>query len=557
MVQTRINLRQADWEGSVSGFVSDEELQSASGVLQTQIDTRVTDGLNLGDGSGVFAQKNGTILEFKTLNGGLGIDIVANPVDTAEELDIVFNINEVPDLGPVVSGLFYRRDQNLESSFDGVTTEDYVFRIGDFDSHYTAVFAASGVFVGPASEGGKVVFANPDDTLETAVFERGFPGAFPALTLRGGRAIIMETFDTLVTVSGFWMGPTQRILMGDLEDYSFDTTLLYAKELANFGKKVTSVLVNDPLDGAGADTVGHYSFHKARVTSNNNRRLLAHEAKIQIKMDGDLNNRATALDAIVSNIDGGEQTVTGTYEGINARVVHSGGGVVDTAKAGYFGIDNPGAGRIDKVFVVHIGSPSGAQTIGKSLWCEGESFFEDSMEIDGNLNLDGSLNVQTSAVLQSILTVAGTTTLNGIANLNGATTIDDTLDVVDDAQFDANVGVSGVLETALRRDASRREVMGLFDNVAFDRNLIYLSLSSSASVISITDPGEHGQLTKVIFQQNGAGTGVFSWSYSGGIRWRGGTQPTLSPVANARDVLTFLYDAVDDVLYADYSQGFV
>ena len=501
---------------------------------------------NLGAGEGLFSSIVSDDVQFKSLTGTSGIELSSS----ATEVNINFNPNSIPSLGAAFSGLYYRRDEDL------IPTISQTFSVGDFSTIYSAIFAASGVFENSFGRG-KVSFADTDGSLECAVFERGtLESSFPAAVLRGGRAVILETSNATVPTSGFWMGPTQRIIMGDLEDYTFNTFLLYDKELANFGKKVTSVLVGSDVDSS-SDTVSHYVFQKRGLSVSNSIPLVGLESKVQTHTGKNLSNRVKAIESTAVHLTNNTPTVGGNYEALNAQVVHSGGGTLAVAKGAYFGVSELGAGTITRAYGVHIGAPSGGSTTSLSLWAEGDSLFGGDIDVNGDGNFNANLNVDID--INCLGDVEGER-----FQVNDTLTVESTSTFFDDILFDGSINdftndvqVSGCLETAVRRDASRTHILTLFDAIAFDRNLITTVFSAGASSVTITNPGKNGQLTKVLVNQNGVGNGVINWTYSGGILWRGGAAPTLTPIANAVDIFTFLYDAGDDILYGDYSQGFV
>jgi hypothetical protein len=90
--QTFVHLNQTKHLGLSGTIVSDEELLAASGILQTAIDN--IDGLNLGVGSGVFVQRIGDNLRFKSLVEGSGItfEVSANDITINNTLVDDFNI---------------------------------------------------------------------------------------------------------------------------------------------------------------------------------------------------------------------------------------------------------------------------------------------------------------------------------------------------------------------------------------------------------------------------------------------------------------------------------
>ncbi|MCK5610145.1 hypothetical protein KAR91_50190 [Candidatus Pacearchaeota archaeon] len=153
MPQTRINLCQADYEGSVSGFVSDEELAAASGFLQVQIDNTITNAQNLGTGSGVFAQKTDTLLDFKSFVGGLGVDLTATTteitIDTNEDAGLVA-VQSTPPSSPSIGRVWL----DTSSCASGVPQ---TLPVGHITSDYFPTFLDT-VLLADASAGSFTVF---------------------------------------------------------------------------------------------------------------------------------------------------------------------------------------------------------------------------------------------------------------------------------------------------------------------------------------------------------------------------------------------------------------
>ncbi|MCK5610148.1 hypothetical protein KAR91_50205 [Candidatus Pacearchaeota archaeon] len=515
--------------------------QGPQGLVGSGIETIV----NLGAGEGVFAQISGSQAEFKSLIGGSGIDLSS----TSTEITLDFDITEVTEFNDLLAGIFYRKDENL------IPDTDEVYTVGNTATQFNGIYAASGLFLGIGNMTGRVVVAEPNGGLECSIIERGLPGMFPALVLRGGRAVIMETSNLGTYASGYYMGPNQQILMGDIESYSHKTSLLYNSELHNFNKKITSILDN-PTVGLATDSVGHYVFHRYTTNSTPGAAQIALEAQVQARTTAVISNSCTAIKATATSQQSASHTLTaGTYTGLDARVVHSGTGQLKTAKAAFFGVDD-GIGRIDHSIGVHIGVPSGGQTRNLSLWCEGAAEFGKSVDIGDSLDVIGlatinSLSVSIDATIVGDLTVITNTDLQGIVDVGGDLEVTGLTTLLDDAV------ASGCLTTNLRTDTSRTELLGFIDTISFDRNILYLDGSAGAGVWSISNPGKNGQTTRVVVSNNGAGSFSLTFSYTGGIRWRGGVAPLFSPTPNGYDIFSFLYDATDDILYGDFSQGFV
>ncbi len=497
---------------------------------------------NIGAGEGVFSSIVSDDVQFKSIVGNSGIDVSSD----SDEIFIDFDITEVTELGPTVSGLYYRKDEDV------IPDIDETYTIGNQTTKFVTVHASTGVFTGANNEVGKVAVGDFGGGLECAIIERGLPGAFPALVMRGGRAAIMETSNLGTMVSGFYMGPTQNIIMGDIEDYTSKTGgQLYSSELNHFDKKITSVLHTKLVDSS-SNRVAHYVFNTNSVNSKNSNPSIALEAVSQTNVTKAVSNYITAIKARAVALDSSSSVVipNGLYAGLDCQVIHSGVGRVSTAKAAYFGLSASSTGSFGNAYVVHIAAPSGSFSgANKSLWCEGEACFTNNVEIVNDLNI-GSDIIVVGTVEGDIFQVNDSLTVESISTFN------DDITATADAFFDNDASVSGCLETKIRRDASRRESFVFVDNIAFDRNLIYGDMAAAGSILTVTDPGKNGQETKVVWKQNNAGTGFVTFSYSGGIKWRGGAAPTLTATSGVRDIFTFLYDSTDDVLYGHADQGY-
>lgn len=523
-----------------SGIIGPQGPQGIQGIQGSGIETIV----NLGAGEGVFAQLSSSQAEFKSLIGGSGIDLSSN----STEITIDFDITEVTELNDLLAGTFYRKDENL------VPDTDEAYTIGNTTTQFNGIYAASGLFLGLNNRAGKMVVSGPDSGLECSVIERGSPTAFPALVLRGGRAVVIETSNLGTYSSGYYMGPSQQILMGDIEDYSLKTgSMIYASELNNFKKKITSILNNSTVDPT-TDNVGHYVFHRYTTNSNPGVAQIALEAQVQARTLAAISNSCTAIKATATSQQSAAHTLpAGTYTALDARVIHSGAGQINSAKAGFFGITS--VGRIDSAICVHIASPSGGQTRSLSLLCEGSADFSRDVNIGDTLDVNALATVDSLSVLFDA-TVAGDLTVETDCDLQGSVSIGIDLEVTGATILQGDAIASGCFTTKIRNDASKRETLGLFSNVSFDRNILYLDGSAGAGIWTIVNPGKNGQTTKVIVANNAAGNFNLIFGYGGGIRWKGGVHPTMA-VANSYDIFTFLYDATDDVLYGDFSQAFI
>lgn len=66
--------------------------------------------------------------------------------------------------------------------------------------------------------------------------------------------------------------------------------------------------------------------------------------------------------------------------------------------------------------------------------------------------------------------------------------------------------------------------------------------------------GADGERYYLHVKQDATGGRTITWPAS--VRWRGGSAPTLTATANARDVVCFMYDATDAIFLGEYGTNF-
>lgn len=85
-------------------------------------------------------------------------------------------------------------------------------------------------------------------------------------------------------------------------------------------------------------------------------------------------------------------------------------------------------------------------------------------------------------------------------------------------------------------------------------NVFRCTLQASGSSVQFTNGQNGGKYTLFIQNSNGLGT-INTWPST--FLWRGGSPPVITAVSGARDVVTFIYDSVDDSYYGDIGQNFI
>jgi hypothetical protein len=78
----------------------------------------------------------------------------------------------------------------------------------------------------------------------------------------------------------------------------------------------------------------------------------------------------------------------------------------------------------------------------------------------------------------------------------------------------------------------------------------YMTFDDASVAVTFTNPVA-GQVYRLLAIQN-AGSQVFTWTTT--VKWRGGSAPTLSTAAGARDILTFVY--INGAWYGDIAAAF-